>query len=484
MRSFILATAVVFSCQSTLVEAASRTWTNRAGQEVKADFTGVKDGLIVLKVAGRRIQVRFSDLSLADRDYLVDLLLNQRGKDRDKAQLLELIAAESRVMPIDPDKVTTNPNNGTDGDTDPMNDPMNMVDPMTGLPILRPQQAPVSTPKEMYGLPLPSSELLIDDPVRTWTSITNVKVVARLDRVLAPGFLRLKKADGTTQSLALVNFSKADIDYVKTALEKDFARPVFPVNSGFQSLTSDDVAKGYRVWTDRKQQSLVGKFVNITNNKVVIESNAGQQSFPKGGLSESDRNWVNAEVRRRAEEAAQAARDAAQANSSGGGYNPGGGFDSTSRPSAFPRPTFPRPSPFPRRSPFGGSNTDPMGDDYADATETNTNPNPRPFGGYRDPSTNLGESSPPTFLDPPEIPRIQFNFKCDKCGHTWTRSDTSIDKCPQCSGQARQMNQGSGTSKSTEKPNEVSGVLRSILYIVCGLGILGGIVGGLMKQFG
>ncbi len=318
------------------------------------------------------------------------------------------------------------------------------------------QQPPEEVPTEMYGLPLPSPELLVPDQIRTWTSLTGHKDLAAFDRLLAPGFLRLKKSDGTTNDYVLVNFSRADIDYVKQALQNDMARPIFPEGSGFQSLTPEDVAKGYRVWTDRKKVPLVGKFVAVKLKNVVIEVNGEEREYPKLGLSEADLSWVDGEVRRRSEAAAAARQASAGSNSGGSQSNPGG--------SQFGRSRF---SSFGGNSNSGYAASNPMlGGGHG---EGGGNPTASQFGAGRPrtspfPSIEYKfqcENCGKTWTDSSPISRCsecagKYHFHCTKCGHKWTRTDTSLSKCPMCS-EGRESFDNSG-SNSASNPLASSGL--------------------------
>lgn len=500
MRLSIVGLALLVLWQG-VAWGASRTWKSRKGVEVKADFTGVLNGKVILKLPGGvRQAVRLSDFSLEDRDYLVQEL-TKRNRQTDKAQLLQLMAFENNIPVIDPNRPTVN--NPTDPAMenegfDPMGlEAANPLSGVGGIPGNLPngingqQQPEVET--EIYGLPMPSPELLVEDPVRSWTSLLGTTQLARFDRVLAPGFLRLKKADGSTGDFAIVNFSKEDIEYVKQALQKDLARPVFPEGNGFQSLTPDDVSKGYRVWTDRKNVPLIGKFVSVKGKDVVIEVNGEEKEYPKAGLSKADQTWIDNEIRRRAEEAAARAQ-AAAANSGGNSFEGGPGM------SRFPhRPSFPR---------FGRNSPDGMEDEFADAGMPDENPGGNRFGGGR-----TGGSFGPTFptyeftcehcgktwTDSSPISRCsecagKTFFKCDKCGHKWSRADgTFLDKCPRCANGGHNPGNGNGrttvedyaSASSTGAPkNERSGVFMTIVYIVTGLGVLGGIATGLIRSFG
>jgi hypothetical protein len=307
--------------------------------------------------------------------------------------------------------------------------------------------------------------------------------LATFDRVLSPGFLRLKKADGTTGDFALVNFSKADIDYVKQVLQDDLARPVFPEGNGFVSLTPDDVSKGYRVWTDRKSVPLIGKFVGTKSKNVVIEVADENREYPLAGLSEADRSWIKAEVKRRAD-AAAAARQAA-ANSEG------------------------------NNSPFGGSRSSFGPGGHSEGGGGG-------FGGSMFPTYKFEcEHCGKTWTGPTPISHCsecfgKSFFECNRCGHKWsTKGGSMLSECPQC---AAQRNTNSGLTSTSSRPGYESnypsrnssssfgssstnptaaatagsgsssaggqGVWMTIIYVCMGLGLLGGIAGGLFKAFG
>ncbi len=460
MRTLILSLIFLVS-GSHPSDAASRTWKDRKGNEIKAEFTGgVLQNKLVFKVAGnRRIQVRLSDLCLEDRDFIVQEL-TAKDNQKDLQMLRELMLAENQVPVIDPDAVKANPTND-EGTNRFQSDPGNAFNPLENPNVANQPMAAV--PTEMYGLPLPSPELLVEDQVRTWTSLTGLKQLATLDRVLAPGFLRLKKADGTKGTFALVNFSKADIEYVKEALQKDMARPVFPEGAGFQSLTPEDVGKGYKVWTDRKNVPLIGKFVGLKTKNVVIEANGEEREFPMVGLSEGDRSWVDGEVKRRAEAAAQqaSAQQAARQQEAANRAQAASG------------------SPYSR---FG----DNRGSSYG--------------GGHGESSHSSANNFPRTTL------QFEYRYTCFRCGHTWTGTEPSQNTCPNCNNgrtnssasNASAINTnahssmpsvpsyGSSTGATGGSPTSGSGsgVYMTILYVLFGLGLLGGIAAGLFKAFG
>ncbi len=497
MRISIIALVLVL-VWPTAGSGATRTWKGRKGNEIKADYTGVLNGRVILKTGNQRIPVRLSEFSLADRDFLVDLMLKRRQKEL----LSQLVLFENNIPVIDPDAAPAKPAEGLES-PDTGNPLPTGINPLGGnYPQNIPGQA-AAVETEMYGLPLPSPELLVDDPVRTWTSILGVKFPAMFDRVLAPGFLRLKRANGNTLTFAIANFSKEDIDYVKQALQKDMARTVFPAGTGFQSLTPEEVAKGYRVWTDRREVPLVGKFHATKLKNVVIEKDGQHLEYPLAGLSENDQTWIKNELRRRSEEAADRARQAAAERQSR--MNSGGGR-----------------SPF-SRGPFGaGGHGESAGNNYADAGGHGGGSSRFPrsrgslFPEYKFHCDHCGHDwtghSPISFC--PNC-KDTYEFHCHVCGHTWTRQNQLVDTCPKCNARRNDSHgenssnsntrysppgshsQSASSSSSTRSSStrsalptasssgkEGHGVVLTIVYVSLGLGLLAGIAVGLFKAFG
>jgi hypothetical protein len=482
MRYPFILSLVLLIGSSAQSDGAVRTWKDRKGNEIKAEFTGgVLQNKLVLKASGnRRIYVRLSELSLEDRDYIVEEL-TAKDNQKDLEMLKGLMLAENQVAVIDPDVVkpaareenSAGPNAGHSESTIPFNEQQN--------PGAANQPEP-EIPTEMYGLPLPSPELLADDPVRAWTSLTGMKQMASFDRLLAPGFLRLKKADGTKGTFALVNFTKADIDYVKEALQRDMAREVFPAGNGFQSLTPDEVAKGYKVLTDRRNVPLIGKFIAVKGKNVVIEVAGTEQEYPKAGLSKSDNDWVDAEVKRRDD----AAKAAAQQNMASSGQN--------------------RFSPFGSR-PFGSSPNYGSHSEESSTGQGSTFPRTGFGVSYTHTCDHCGRTWTDSFrLSQCENCAGKYHFDCPRCGHKWTSTTSIFEYCPKCSAQ---KNSGASESSSYESSPEASstssptgfsspstpisggrpsssnsGVYMTILYVISGIALLGGIAAGLFKTFG
>ena len=498
MRTSIIALVLVLIWQPA-GSGATRTWKGRKGEEIKADYTGVLNGKVALKAGNQRKYVRLSDFSLADRDYLVELMLKRRQKDL----LLQLMLFENNIPVIDPDAAPAKPADGAEFPATGNPPPIGIAPPVRGN---FPQNIPVQVPPvetEMYGLPLPSPELLVSDQVRTWTNLTGVKVVAMFDRVLAPGFLRLKQANGNTLNFAIVNFAKEDIDYVKQALQQDMARTVFPAGTGFQSLTPEDVAKGYRVWTDRRDVPLVGKFHATKLKNVVIEKDGQLLEYPLAGLSENDQTWIKSELRRRSEEAADRARQASADQQSR--MNSGGG--------RFPF----------NRGPFGaGGHGESSGNNFADGGGHGGGSSRFPrsrgslFPEYKFHCNHCGHDwtghSAISFC--PNC-KDTYEFHCHVCGHTWTRQNQMVDTCPKCNARGNDSHgesaananasysppgshsQPASSSSTTSPPStrtdlsaaassgkEGHGVVLTIIYVSLGLGLLAGIAVGLFKAFG
>lgn len=335
--------------------AATRTWKDQSGDTMRAEFMGVKDGKVVLKRAGQREYHALSIFSLEDRDFIVKHLLDRKQEPL----LIELMNYENSQT-ADDDKPTDAQTAGE----------------QNGLPsAVNPAGGPPATdgPKKMYGLDVPSLGLVQDVSDHEWTDLRGNKVTAAFEQVVEPGHVRLKpEGSAFARNFSLVNFVKADIDYIKATLKADLAAEVFPPGQ-YSPLTADQQSKGYRTWTDRKGVQINGKFETADRKDVTLEVDGKRTKFRLAGFGEEDRAWITAEVKRKEAEARRKAEAERQARASSGPTGRSGipGFR----------------SPF-RNSPFSG-------------------------GGARMPG-------------PP-----QYKHSCRHCGRSWTNT-SPFDKCSNC----------------------------------------------------
>lgn len=435
MRILLLCVAVVL-CLPIGAECAprSRVWKDQEGNEIKAEFTGgVLEGRVVLRQDRKRLYLRLSAFSLEDRDYIIAQLKSRKSDDA----ILQLMQFESQPESViqaklnPPAAIPAVPGVGTP--TLPAGPNFPGFRPSPTFPTMPTMPVPVDTPpvagvdsdlvapadrKTVYGIKTPSPGLLQEDPLRRWTDLNGGQMTAVFEQVVEPKHLRLRMPDGTVKDLAMVNFVKEDFEYVQDVLNRDWELPVFPAGD-YQPLTSDDLQKGYRMWTDRKGEKLNAKFVRVEGKKAILEFADAETSYSRHGLSFEDQSWINRELARRAEEArqkaeaARAAAEAASRNNSGGNSSPFGS----------------------RFGPFGN--------------RPSYNPG---MGSHNDGSSPRSGGS--------IYNRPVYEFDCPSCGHHWTNNHSLIDNCPKCASNRNHSmsnnsspNYGNTGSHSSSRPN-------------------------------
>ena len=75
-RIILISTLMLGPASISLGE--SRQWTDQSGNTMRAEFTGVIDGRVVLKVGSKRQPFALTDFSLDDRDYIREQLVKRR----------------------------------------------------------------------------------------------------------------------------------------------------------------------------------------------------------------------------------------------------------------------------------------------------------------------------------------------------------------------------------------------------------------------
>ena len=373
----MLALFLASALSPALVVAAPRTFTGHDGTTIRANLVGVKDGVVVLRSGRNRNFIPFPNFVLADREYIV-ATFNERKKPELIAQLLTAALRSPLGAPK-----------------------QNVTQQRSDIPrAVIPGQQKSNQSQKLDGVPLPSPELLQLPDTRIWTDLLGRQVQAQFEKVTAEGNVALR--DGyRSQKLPLVAFIRSDLEYIQQVLKDDLELEVFPPGE-LQPLTAEQTAAGYRVWTDRKGVTLNAKFVRHFRRDLTLEVDGTNTDFPFHGLSVADRDRVTAENKRRAD-AARAKAEATQA-AAGASAGPSGAGMSPGQPGY--RPTTP---------------------------------------GYSPPMSNRPDYTPPTFTPPtytpptdtqPEfsLPEFEYEFHCDRCGHTWTREHKAVDQCPKCSG--------------------------------------------------
>ena len=209
-------------CLALTSVAGARTWTAQSGETLSAEFSGVKEGKVVLKQrSNKRKYVPLENLSLDDRDYIVQLLTSKNRKDQLKALLTR--ANEQRKV-VSASKTAGEdevPGVGTFGPSGRST---------SGLPSSSGgASSDDHEPKTMYGLPIPVDELIQEDKPRIWTDVLGQTTTASFEGLAEPGHVLLKAAGSYfPQRFTLTFFVRSDIEYIAAYLKEDGMRPVFP----------------------------------------------------------------------------------------------------------------------------------------------------------------------------------------------------------------------------------------------------------------
>ena len=284
--------------------ARPRNWEDPSGEQlVRGEYFGVRNGQVVISLNSVKRLFPLSAFSLDDRDYLVDLMLKRKHEGL-LAQLMtyENSRARQQVAAATGIPGFRRPNlpGGHEFPGMPEFPGADNATPEVGI---RPN--PNVPKQDVYGLTVPSPELLVEESARVWTDLRGNKVSAVYLELVAPAHVTLRTENGQSDHFALVNFVRDDIKYIEEAITKDEARDVFPELEQ-DPLTTDQRTDGFRTWTDRKGRTLNAKFQRVSGKDVVLDVDGEDQSYRIVGLSDSDRGWVDAEIRRRqADQAAQ-----------------------------------------------------------------------------------------------------------------------------------------------------------------------------------
>lgn len=236
-----------------------RTWIDKNGQRISAEYIGFKDGVVVLMQGVRRYRVPLSTLSDADQDYV-------RQKITEEA------------------KKSTNP---SDESSRPAG-----------------EKSKPSADAEMLALldsiPKPSSPLTMRAETRVWTDHQGRNVSAKFLRVNEEGAVVLQMTATKTQTVPLETFVRTDIEYIRALLEADaevkrakaerqaiIDQISIPTPTLFKATT-------WRDWTDKNGSQLVASFSRISQQQsIYLELETGLiRSFPLEDFSPADLQYI------------------------------------------------------------------------------------------------------------------------------------------------------------------------------------------------
>lgn len=278
--------------------AAQRTFTDQDGSTVKAEFSGVKDGEVVLKERGTRKNYPLSDFCLDDRDFIIQSLKDKKN-DKLIRELVEHVIRESNRK-ARRNGFQSGTSSNSSGTTNRQTSPVNgrpVAPTILGAPAQRSNESTEVTgikPEQTVYEILPPTEDLLEKPEnRRWTDLLEQSQNARFERVIEPGIVVLRnERTNRVVRLPLVILSREDVEYVQQLLKSDEEREIFPPDSP-TNVTKEQEEQGFRVWTDRRGEKLAAKYVRRQGGDVVLSLGEEEKSFPYVGLSRDDRSRID-----------------------------------------------------------------------------------------------------------------------------------------------------------------------------------------------
>lgn len=114
---------------------------------------------------------------------------------------------------------------------------------------------------------------------RQWTDLSGNKVGASYVKMEDGVVTLLITATGTPQEFPYRNFSAEDQEFVQERLKKETAGNFFPETPADANLTltPEEQKEEFRIWTDRKNRKIKGKFVRLAYGTSVAVINTGKK---------------------------------------------------------------------------------------------------------------------------------------------------------------------------------------------------------------
>lgn len=158
---------------------------------------------------------------------------------------------------------------------------------------------------------------------RKWTDISGNSVAASYVKMKDGMVTLLITQSGTTQEFPYDKFSPEDQEYVQERLKKEVAGNFFPENADTM-LTPEEQEKEFRVWTDRKNRQIKGKFVRLAYGDSVAVLNTGtkEELFIAEFFSDPDLSLLKPRKQKQQDQLAM--NEGGNPNASGAGAMPPG----------------------------------------------------------------------------------------------------------------------------------------------------------------
>lgn len=256
--------SIILAMSTFLVTLASgevRTWIDKNGQRLSAEYVGFNNGSVVLKQGIRKYRVPLSTLSDEDQKY-VQQKVTEAAKD----------------APATPNE-TTQPT-GSKATTDP------------------------ELLELLASIPKPSPVLSIKAERRTWTDNQRRQVTAKFVRVNEEGHVVLELSTAKLQVFPMNTFVRPDIEYIRALLEADsevrlanaerqaiIDQITVPIPLQFDAMT-------WREWTDKNGNRIVASLnrVDERQNVYLALENRVTRNFQLSDFSPADLQYIRDEI--------------------------------------------------------------------------------------------------------------------------------------------------------------------------------------------
>ncbi|WP_298859899.1 hypothetical protein [uncultured Gimesia sp.] len=128
---------------------------------------------------------------------------------------------------------------------------------------------------------------------RKWTDLSGNSVGASYVKMEDGKVTLLITKTGATQEFPYLNFIVEDQEYVQERLKKEIPGSFFPAGAEV-TLTPEEREKEFRVWTDRSQRHIKGKFVKLAygNSVAVINTGTKEELFITEFFSDQDQSLI------------------------------------------------------------------------------------------------------------------------------------------------------------------------------------------------
>lgn len=173
-----------------------RTWIDKNGQRITAEYLGFKDGVVVLMQGVRKYRVPLSTLSDADQEFV-------RQKVTEEAE-------KAKTTPDDSSQPAgAKPKTSADAEL------LALLD----------------------SIPKPTPKLFEQAGTRVWTDRSGNQRSARFAGVREDGSVTLRFETYSSSTVAIEALARKDLEYIRDYVENDGPEVIFPPGQ-FQSLTS------------------------------------------------------------------------------------------------------------------------------------------------------------------------------------------------------------------------------------------------------